>query len=60
MIVFEFPPRESFNNQVRTESLYGMKTFFPEADLPACSARALMTDPKVTKDLLIWAPSFSL
>lgn len=27
MIVFEFPPRLSFNSQVKTESLYGTNVF---------------------------------
>lgn len=60
MIVFELPPRESLSSQVRTESLYGMKTFLPMPTLAACSANALMTDPSVTRDLLMCAPSFSL
>lgn len=67
MIVFEFPPRLSRSNQVSTESLYGMKDrdvlrwpllpSFWELDN---SASAEMTEPNVTSDLLIWAPSFNL
>jgi len=67
MIVLEFPPRLSRSNQVSTESLYGMKDrdvlrwpllpSFCELDN---SASAEMTEPNVTSDLLIWAPSFNL
>lgn len=60
MMVFELPPRESFKSHVKTESLYGMKTVFPVVAFAACSAKALMTEPSVTRDLLICAPSLSL
>ena len=38
MMVFAFPPRLSFNSQVRTESRYGMKTLrreFSRSDMSA-------------------------
>lgn len=42
------------SHHVRTDSLYGVKTFFRDS---ACSARAEMTFPRVSKDLLMLAPS---
>lgn len=58
--VFEFPPRLSFSSQVNTESRYGTwSSFFFLAVSLAC-AKAAMTLPRVVKDLLIFAPSFSL
>ena len=38
MIVFAFPPRLSFNSQVRTESRYGMKTLRRECSRSDMSA----------------------
>lgn len=38
------------------DSLYGMKTFFR---VSACSDRAEMTFPRVSKDLLMLAPSWN-
>ena len=62
MIVLEFPPRESLSSQVSVESRYGMKTFLlrdPELVIALeASAKAEITEPRVTKDLLMWAPSF--
>ena len=67
MIVLEFPPRLSRSNQVSTESLYGMKDrdvlrwpLLPSFCEHDNSASAEMTEPNVTSDLLIWAPSFNL
>lgn len=61
MIVLELPPRLSLSSQVSTESLYGMNT-----DLDFCplvseehSANADITEPRVTSDLLMCAPSFN-
>lgn len=42
-------------HHVRTDSLYGMKTFFL---VSACSDRAEMTFPRVSRDLLMLAPSY--
>ena len=57
MTVLEFPPKESFNNQVNLESLCGIGDFVPFIlDLH----RAFMQFPKVNKDLLIFAPFISL
>lgn len=42
------------SHHVRTDSLYGVKTFFL---LRACSDRAEMTLPSVSRDLLMLAPS---
>lgn len=44
-----------FPHHVRTESLYGMKTFFL---VSACSDKAEMTFPSVSSDLLMLAPSY--
>ena len=54
MIVLLFPPRAFCNNLVKTESLKGIRTFFPSD----CSARALITFPRLDKLMLIPAPSF--
>jgi len=43
-------------HHVRTDSLYGVKTFFL---VSACSDRAEMTFPRVSKDLLMLAPSYN-
>lgn len=62
-MVFELPPSESFSNHVSTLSRYGMNTVrFEEEDaslVELTSASADITEPRVTSDLLIWAPSFS-
>lgn len=42
------------SNHVSTDSLYGVKTFFL---VSACSDKAEMTFPRVSRDLLIMAPS---
>lgn len=44
----------AISHHVRTDSRYGMKTFFRDS---ACSDRAEMTFPRVSKDLLMLAPS---
>lgn len=44
------------SHHVRTDSLYGMKTFFL---VSACSDRAEMTFPRVSRDLLMLAPSYN-
>ena len=54
IIVLLFPPSAFCNNLVRTESLYGTRTFFPSD----CSAKALITLPRQDKLILIPAPSF--
>lgn len=43
------------SNHVSTDSLYGVKTFFL---VSACSDKAEMTFPRVSRDLLILAPSY--
>lgn len=59
IIVLELPPKLSFNNQVRTESRYGIKIARFWALLSTDdSANADITEPNVTSDLFIWAPSF--
>lgn len=62
MMVFELPPRLSFSNQVNTESRYGMKVEFRLAvgslGLLLSLANDEITNPRVTKLLLICAPSF--
>lgn len=57
MIVLLFPPKAFCSSFVSTESRYGTRTFFLPIDK---SARAEMTLPKADKDLLMFAPSFSL
>jgi hypothetical protein len=59
MAVFEFPPSDSFNNQVKIESRYGTKSsfFFFPLTVSLAWARAAMTFPRVVKDLLIFDPS---
>lgn len=67
IMVLEFPPRLSLSNHVSTESRYGMKDrdalrwpgplSFCELDN---SASAEITEPNVTSDLLMCAPSFNL
>ena len=54
MKVFELPPRLSLRRQVNFESLYGI------CALALSLASALMTIPKVVRDLLIFPASFSL
>ena len=56
MTVLLFPPRAFFSSLVSTESLNGTLTFFPD-DL---SARAAIQLPRLLRDWLIAAPSFSL
>lgn len=43
------------SNHVSMDSLYGVKTFFR---VSACSDKAEMTFPRVSRDLLILAPSY--
>lgn len=43
------------SHHVSTDSLYGVKTFFL---VSACSDKAEMTFPRVSRDLLILAPSY--
>lgn len=43
------------SNHVSMDSLYGVKTFFL---VSACSDKAEMTFPRVSRDLLILAPSY--
>jgi hypothetical protein len=59
MAVLEFPPNDSFNNQVNTESRYGTKSsfFFLPLTVSLAWARAAMTFPSVVRDLLIFDPS---
>ena len=53
--VWVLPPRESFNNLVNLESLYGTNApFF------VVSARMFMQLPNARRDLLMFAPSYSL
>ena len=63
MMVLELPPRESLSSQVSVESLYGMKKLlFRDPELVIAleaSARAEITEPSVTRDLLMCAPSFN-
>ncbi len=51
--VLEFPPKLSLSRHVSLESLYGIWTF------GLSLARALITIPRVVKDLLIFPASFS-
>jgi len=62
MAVLEFPPRLSFNSQVKTESRYGTKSsfFFFPLTVSLAVASAAMTLPRVVNDLLMFAPSLSL
>lgn len=46
--------KKPLSNHVSTDSLYGVKTFFL---VSACSDKAEMTFPRVSRDLLILAPS---
>jgi len=52
--VFEFPPKLSLSKQVNLESLYGIWT------LGLSLANALITIPRVVKDLLMFPAYFSL
>lgn len=54
MKVLELPPRLSFKRQVNFESLYGICVLFFSV------ARALITIPKVVKDLLMFPAYLSL
>lgn len=61
IIVFELPPRLSLRSQVRTESRYGINNDFLCPLVPDDnSANAEITEPKVTNDLFMCAPSLSL
>lgn len=52
-MVFVFPPKESYNNRVNLESLYGICCVFP-------STNADITFPNADNDKLIFVASFNL
>jgi hypothetical protein len=52
--VFEFPPRESFNNHVSTEFLYGTNP------LSVVEDSTFITSPKLDSDLLMLLASTNL
>lgn len=56
MTVLLFPPRAFLSSLVSMESLNGTRTFFPVE----LSANAAMQFPRLLRDWLIAAPSFSL
>lgn len=60
ILVFVFPPKAFFKRYVSLDSLYGTRIYSLFFFIPAFLARALMTLPKIERDLLIMAPSASL